>query len=98
MVLSLMAANRDPRVFADPDTVDIRRDVREAVSFGHGTHYCVGSNIARVELHSMIDAALDFLPPGAELRENEIRWSARGFMSQIKSLPVDFGPRDAQDR
>ncbi len=37
------------------------------------------------------DAALDFLPEGARLLDDRIRWSSRGLMSQIKALPVDFG-------
>jgi hypothetical protein len=64
------------------------------LSFGHGSHYCVGANIARMELRLMIDAALDFIPQGARLLEDEIRWSKKGFMSQIKSLPVDFASRN----
>jgi cytochrome P450 len=92
VVLSMLSANRDPRVFVDPDVVDIRRDAREALSFGHGTHYCVGANIARMELIAMIDAALDFLPRAARLAEKEIRWSHKGLMSQIQTLPVDFDP------
>jgi cytochrome P450 len=92
VLLGVIGANRDPRVFPDPEQIDLRRDVREAVSFGFGSHYCIGSNLARVELRLMIDAALDFLPPGARLREEEIRWSKKGLMSQIKTLPVDFGP------
>jgi hypothetical protein len=39
----------------------------------------------------MIEAALDFLPPDARLLEDQVRWSSRGFLGQIKSLPVDFG-------
>lgn len=90
VALSLVGANRDPRVFADPDRLDLRRDTSEAMSFGYGSHYCPGANVARVEIRSMLDAALDFLPPAARLLEDRIRWSSRGFMSQIKSLPVDF--------
>ncbi len=89
--LSMMGANRDPAVFDDPDVLDIRRDNKHSLSFGYGSHYCIGSNIARTEMRLMIDAALDFLPEGARLLEDRIRWSARGLMSQIKALPVDFG-------
>ena len=38
----------------------------------------------------MIDAVLDFTPAHARLLEDEISWSARGLMSQIGSLPVDW--------
>lgn len=91
VALSLTGANHDPRVFPDdPDRLDLRRDTREALSFGHGPHFCTGANVARVELRLMLDAALDLLPPNARLLEDQIRWSSRGFLSQIKSLPVDF--------
>jgi cytochrome P450 len=90
VLLSILAANRDPRVFPEPDRLDLRRDAREALSFGFGAHYCIGANIARMELRLMIDAALDFLRPGARLLEEEIRWSHKGVMSQIKSLPVEL--------
>ena len=90
VALSLVGANRDPRVFRDPEKLDLRRDTSEAVSFGHGSHYCPGANIARAELRSMIEAALDFIPANARLLEDQVRWSSSGFMGQIKSLPVDF--------
>ena len=48
-------------------------------------------DVARSQLRVMLDAALDVLPPRARLLERQIRWSARGLMGQIKSLPVDFG-------
>ena len=90
VLAGLMSANRDPRVFADPDRLDLQRDARAHMGFSYGHHYCGGANIARMQLRLMIGAALDFLPEGARLLEHEIRWSAKGVMSQIKSLPVDF--------
>jgi len=90
VILSLTGANRDPRVFPDPERIDVRRDIRASMAFGHGPHYCVGINIARTELQMMLDAALDFLPPRPFLLEDQIRWSSKGLMSQLKSLPVDF--------
>jgi cytochrome P450 len=90
VILSLTGANRDPRVFPDPERIDILRDTKASMAFGHGSHYCVGVNIARTELHLMIDTALDFLPAHARLLEDQIVWSAKGLMSQLKRLPVDF--------
>jgi cytochrome P450 len=90
VILSLTGANRDPRVFPDPERIDVSRDTRATMAFGHGPHYCVGVHIARSELHLMLDAALDFLPPHARLLEDQIRWNAKGLTSQLKRLPVDF--------
>ena len=92
VLASLMGANRDPRVFDDPDRLDLRRDARAHMGFSYGHHYCGGANIARMQLRLMIGAALDFVPEGARLLEDEIRWSAKGVLSQIKTLPVDFSP------
>jgi len=90
VALSVLGANRDPSVFEEPDRLDFGRNCRQALSFGHGPHYCTGTSIARVELLAMFEAALDFLPEGARLLENQIRWSSRGLMGQMRSLPVDF--------
>ena len=68
----------------------ILRDTRASMAFGHGPHYCVGINIARSELHLMLDAALDFLPSKSRLLEDDVVWSSSGLTSQIKALPVDF--------
>ncbi|MEV6802720.1 cytochrome P450 [Micromonospora rifamycinica] len=44
------AANHDDRVFASPERLDIRRDARSQMAFGHGIHQCLGQNLARLEL------------------------------------------------
>lgn len=92
IALCLLGANRDPRVFADPDRVDFDRDNSLAMSFGFGRHYCAGANIARTTLAEMLKGALHLLPSQARLVEDQVRWSARGMMSQLSSLPVDVGP------
>ena len=54
------AANRDPAVFSDPDTVDIERsDSRRQVAFGKGIHFCVGSALAKLEATVAITALLE---------------------------------------
>jgi cytochrome P450 len=45
----LSAANRDPEIFSDPETFNMKRDSGRALSFGHGAHYCIGAMLARIE-------------------------------------------------
>jgi cytochrome P450 len=56
------AANRDPRVFEDPDKFDITRKVNPHMSFGAGRHHCLGAHLARLELNSMFTAMLRRMP------------------------------------
>jgi cytochrome P450 len=91
VVLSFMGAHRDPRAFDAPDRLDLRRKTKNLIAFGHGVHHCIGSNLARTELRLMLDAALEFMPEDARLREEEIHWGGLGILDRIKSLPVDFG-------
>jgi len=91
LVLSFMGAHRDPRAFDAPDRLDLGRDAKNAVAFGHGPHHCIGGNVARSELRLMLDAALDFLPDDARLLETQVRWGGFGILSRIKTLPIDFG-------
>jgi cytochrome P450 len=49
MLLLVGSANRDERVFPDADAYDIRRDAADSLSFGRGTHFCMGASLARLE-------------------------------------------------
>jgi cytochrome P450 len=53
------SANRDERVFDDPFRFDIRRTPNPHVTFGHRTHYCLGANLARLEIRLVLDEVLD---------------------------------------
>jgi cytochrome P450 len=74
--VSYNTANRDPRVFEDPGRLDVTRTPGSShVAFGHGTHHCVGAQLARMELRVALGALLTRLP-GLRLAagDDEIRW------------------------
>jgi biflaviolin synthase len=60
--VSYLAANRDPEVFPDPDTIDLARRPNPHVSFGSGPHHCPGGPLARLETELLVGAVLDRVP------------------------------------
>jgi hypothetical protein len=60
---SIAGANRDPRVFPEPDRFDVRRDnARLQIAFAHGPHVCIGMHLARLEAHAAVGRLLERLP------------------------------------
>jgi cholest-4-en-3-one 26-monooxygenase len=90
VVLWYAAANRDEEVFRDPDTFDVGRTPNEHLTFGVGTHYCLGPALARLEARVAFEELLRRLPdvelagPVTRLRSNWIHG--------VKSMPVRFTP------
>ena len=62
LLVLINAANRDPEAFVEPDRLDIHRDSRHHVAFGHGLHKCVGLALARVELEVVFRSLFARLP------------------------------------
>ena len=82
-------AMRDPRVFDDPDTFDIRRPAPTSnLSFGHGRHLCLGANLARMELRIFFDELLRRIP-NMEFDPAQSPTKRRSsFIRGLTSLPV----------
>ncbi|MFC7303719.1 cytochrome P450 [Streptomyces monticola] len=87
--VSYLAANRDAEVFPRPEEIDFDRAAQAHVSFGHGTHYCVGGLLARMQIDLLMDAVLDRLP---QLRlavpADEVPWRSRALIRGPRALPV----------
>jgi cytochrome P450 len=74
LAIHLWSANHDPEIFSDPESFDLdRADVGKLLSWGKGTHFCLGAPLARVEIPIAIECLLERLPglrlvPGHELQ------------------------------
>ena len=88
------SANRDPAMFDDPDTFNIRRpNAKRHLAFAVGPHICIGQHLARVEMTRAINAILDRLP-NLRADPDAPPPQCRGAMMRVPhSLPVLFDPQ-----
>ena len=94
LILFYGAANRDPRVFDDPDRFDVQREPNPHVGFGGpGPHFCLGAHLARRELSVVFRQLLTRLPD-IEVVGEPVPLEAQGIplVGGIKRLPVRFTP------
>jgi cholest-4-en-3-one 26-monooxygenase len=90
MLLWYPSANRDEDVFQDPDTFNIRRSPNDHVAFGFGEHYCLGANLARMELQEIFRGIatrfreMEHAAPPRRLRST--------FINGVKEMRVRFRP------
>ncbi len=94
LVLLYGAANRDPRVFDDPESFDVRRDPNPHVGFGGpGPHFCLGAHLARREVSVAFRQLLTRLPD-LEVTGDPVPLEAMGIplVGGLKRLPVRFTP------
>ncbi|HVO27829.1 MAG TPA: cytochrome P450 [Candidatus Margulisiibacteriota bacterium] len=85
VLAALAAANRDPNVFDEPDRFLPERDEKEILTFGFGSKYCPGVNLARRQLLAALDVVLERLP---DLRSAGRAAPSGGVLRSVKSLPV----------
>jgi cholest-4-en-3-one 26-monooxygenase len=83
------SANHDEDVFTDAHNFDITRDPNPHLSFGgHGAHYCIGANLARMEVEIMFNTIADRMPNIT--KQAEPRRLRHGWINGIKELPVQY--------
>ena len=90
VVMFYPSANRDEEIFPDPDVFDVSRAPNDHLAFGVGQHFCLGSNLARLELRIVFEELVRRLPdiritaPPRRLRSN--------FINGVKEARVAFTP------
>src|SRR5262249_43794432 len=89
VVTAVGAANRDPAVFADPETLDLTRRRNPHLAFGHGMRRCLGAQRARLQRQVTLGALLRRFPTlRLAVPAEQIRWSAGLFPRSAQELPI----------
>jgi cholest-4-en-3-one 26-monooxygenase len=92
IVLMFESANFDESVFGDPDNFRIDRNPNRHLAFGFGTHFCIGNQLARLELKIMLTRVLQRMPDLRLADEHALPLQPANFVSGLKALPVLFTP------
>ncbi|MCE7010945.1 cytochrome P450 [Kibdelosporangium philippinense] len=99
VTMSMDAANRDPRRFADrPDELDLRRNASGHLTFIHGVHQCLGQHLARVELRTALPSLVRRFPTlRLAIPVQEVPMRTDGNIYDVTRLPVTWaGPSRGQ--
>lgn len=92
IMLLFESANFDEAVFDEPDRFDIQRNPNSHLAFGFGTHFCMGNQLARLELSLMTERVLQRLPDLRLAEGAEVPLRPANFVSGPESMPVVFTP------
>lgn len=93
VVLMYSSANRDESVFDEPQHFDVTRDPNPHISFGFGTHFCLGAALARLELRIMFEELISRLDDWARADDVGPRRLPNAFVRGITEFPVVFKAR-----
>ena len=93
IVLMIVGANRDPKIFSDPDSFDIHREnAKRNLAFGYGAHHCLGASLARLEAEAVWKNLLLRFPDVANWKVNGEVIAKKGRVIRgLESLPMSFG-------
>lgn len=92
IILLFESANFDEKVFDDPETFDIERYPNNHLAFGFGTHFCLGNQLARLELSIMQTRLLQRLPDMRLASDDPLPLRPANFVSGLEKMPVVFTP------
>jgi cholest-4-en-3-one 26-monooxygenase len=92
LLLLYPAANRDEEVFAEPEAFDTRRSPNDHVAFGFGSHFCLGNQLARLEMRVMFERLFERMPDMELANDDPLERRPANFISGIEKMPVRFTP------
>ena len=92
LILMYPSANRDPRAFDDPDTLDVTRAHNRHIAFGFGTHFCLGAQLARLEIRVMFEELLRRMPDWELVDPDEPQIVAATFARAYDRIRIRFTP------
>ncbi len=89
VLISLASVNRDPTQFVDPEKLDLTREKNEHLAFGHGSHFCLGASLARLEGQIAIQTLLKRIPNfELAVEPKQLKWLPTMLMRGFQSLPI----------
>ena len=93
VLLLFESANFDEAVFGDPENFRIDRNPNNHVTFGFGTHFCLGNQLARLEIATMTARVLQRLPDLQLAPQARLPLRAANFVSGLEAMAVRFSPQ-----
>ena len=94
IILLFESANFDEAMFGDPENFRIDRYPNNHMAFGFGTHFCLGNQLARLELSMMQERLLQRLPDMRLASEEPLPLRPANFVSGLEKMPVMFTPTE----
>jgi cytochrome P450 len=93
LALSMNSAHRDASKYPDPDRLDLGRCPVGVLGFGHGTHYCIGAPLARIQLEVALTKLITRFPAlRLAVDDDTLEWEAGALMRGLVRLPVSLTP------
>ena len=94
VIVMYPSGNRDERVFRDPDRFDVTRSPNNHVGFGFGTHFCLGSSLARIEIRIMFEELLKRIPDWRLVPGTEPKIMGATFARAYDRVEIEFTPEN----
>jgi cytochrome P450 family 142 subfamily A polypeptide 1 len=94
VLLAYGGANRDPKHFDDPERFDVTRDPNNHISFGFGTHFCLGASLARLEIKIFFENLIARIESLERLTDEPHVEMPNAFVYGLKEAHVAFTPAE----